>query len=232
MKKLIKKVICLFIVLALCVTGYFTALGYALYTSAVREKSIEERIDEIKESGNYTELSEIPEIYKNAVIAVEDSRFYEHNGVDVISLIRAVVTNLRNKELTQGGSTITQQFVKNLLFSHHQSFSRKAAEIFATYYIEKHYTKDEILELYMNVIYYGDGYYNIYDASVGYFDVIPINMTDYQATMLAGIPNAPSVYAPTKNLDLAQKRQDKVLERMVETEKLTEEEKTEILKER
>ena len=84
----------------------------------------------------------------------------------------------------------------------------------------------------MNVIYYGDGYYNIYDASMGYFDVAPLNMTDYQATMLAGIPNAPSVYAPTKNLALAQSRQEKVLDRMVETEVLTEEERTEILKER
>ena len=232
MKKFIRKIISLCIILALCITGYFGALGYTIYHSAVREKSIEERIDEIRESENYTKLSEVPKIYKDAVIAVEDSRFYEHNGVDFIALVRALVVNLKNNELSQGGSTISQQFVKNLLFSNEQSLSRKMAEFFATYYIEKHYTKDEILELYMNVIYYGDGYYNIYDASIGYFDVAPLNMTDYQATMLAGIPNAPSVYAPTKNLDLAQSRQEKVLDRMVETEVLTEEERTEILKER
>lgn len=232
MKKLIKRLISLIIVLALCVAGYFTALGYAMYTSVIREKSIDARIEEIKSDENYTALVDVPEIYKNAVIAVEDSRFYEHGGVDFVSLLRAVVVNVKNSELTQGGSTITQQFAKNLLFSHEQSLSRKMAEFFATYYIEKHYEKDEILELYMNVIYYGDGYYNIYDASMGYFGVMPSDMSDYQATMLAGIPNAPSVYAPTKNPELSKKRQDKVLERMVETKVLTNDEKNQILQER
>ncbi|MBQ3181439.1 MAG: transglycosylase domain-containing protein, partial [Clostridia bacterium] len=212
--------------------GYFGALGYTMYVSVTREKSIEARIEEIKASESYTVLSDVPEIYKDAVIAVEDSRFYEHGGVDFVSLIRAVVVNVKNSELSQGGSTITQQFAKNLLFSHEQSLSRKMAEFFATYYIEKHYEKDEILELYMNVIYYGDGYYNIHDASLGYFGVEPKDMSDYQATLLAGIPNAPSVYAPTKNPELAKKRQDKVLERMVETNVLTNDEKTKILQER
>lgn len=220
------------IILALCSVGYFGALGYTMYVSVTREKSIEQRIEEVKSAENYTESEHIPEIFKKAIVAVEDSRFYEHSGVDFISLVRAVVTNVKNKELSQGGSTITQQFAKNLLFSHEQSLSRKVAEFFATHYIEKNYSKDEILELYLNVIYYGDGYYNIYDASQGYFDVHPMDMSEYQATMLAGIPNAPSVYAPTKNLDLAEKRQDKVLERMVETGALTEEEKNQILKER
>ena len=232
MKKLIKRLITLCIVLALCVAGYFGALGYTMYVSVTREKSIEARIEEIKASESYTVLSDVPEIYKDAVIAVEDSRFYEHGGVDFVSLIRAVVVNVKNSELSQGGSTITQQFAKNLLFSHEQSLSRKMAEFFATYYIEKHYEKDEILELYMNVIYYGDGYYNIHDASLGYFGVEPKDMSDYQATLLAGIPNAPSVYAPTKNPELAKKRQDKVLERMVETNVLTNDEKTKILQER
>jgi len=232
MKKFIKRLIALCVILLLCVVGYFGALGYTMYTSVTREKSIDERIEEIKNSENYTALSDVPRIYKDAVIAVEDSRFYEHGGVDFISLVRAFVVNLKENELSQGGSTITQQFAKNLLFSHEQNISRKAAEIFATYYIEEHYEKDEILELYMNIIYYGDGYYNIREASLGYFGVEPKDMSDYQATLLAGIPNAPSVYAPTKNPELSQKRQDKVLERMVETDVLTEDEKTKILKER
>lgn len=232
MKKLIKRLISLILVLALCVAGYFSALGYTMYISVIREESIESRIEKIKNADNYTALSDIPDIYKDAVVAVEDSRFYEHSGVDFVSLIRAVAVNVKNSELSQGGSTITQQFAKNLLFSHEQSISRKAAEFFATYYIEKNYEKDEILELYMNIIYYGDGYYNIYDASMGYFGVAPKDMSDYQATLLAGIPNAPSVYAPTKNPELSQKRQDKVLERMVETGVLTEDEKIKILQER
>lgn len=232
MKRFLKKIIALILVLALCVTGYFSALGYTMYKSVTKEKSIYERIEEIKEKDNYTALSNVPKIYKDAVIAVEDSRFYKHGGVDFISLVRAFVVNVKESELSQGGSTITQQFAKNLLFSHEQSISRKAAEFFATYYIEKNYEKDEILELYMNIIYYGDGYYNIRDASVGYFGVTPDKMSDYQATMLAGIPNAPSVYAPTKNPELSKKRQNKVLERMVETKVLTEDEKQKILKER
>lgn len=232
MKKFVRRLISWVLVLALCITGYFGALGYTMYKSVTKEKSIDARIEEIKERDNYTELSDIPKIYKDAVIAVEDSRFYKHSGVDFISLIRAFVVNVRQSELSQGGSTITQQFAKNLLFSHEQSISRKAAEFFATYYIEKNYEKDEILELYMNIIYYGDGYYNIRDASVGYFGVTPDKMSDYQSTLLAGIPNAPSVYAPTKNPELSKKRQDKVLERMVETKVLTEDEKQKILNER
>lgn len=236
MKKIIKRIIIIVILvcflLTLCVGGYFAMLGYKVYRDGVSEKSIEDRVDEIRLRENYTPLSDIPEIYIKAVIAVEDNRFYEHSGVDFFSLIRAIFANIRNKELSQGGSTISQQFAKNLLFSHEQSISRKVGEFFATRYIEKHYSKDEILELYMNIIYYGDGYYNIYDASMGYFGVEPKDMTAYQATMLAGIPNAPSVYAPTKNLDLAQKRQDKVLSRMEETGVITETEKNKILEDR
>ena len=232
MKKLLKRFISLVVICALCVVGYFGALGYTMYRSVTKERSIADRIEDIRSMENYTRLQDVPKIYKDAVISVEDERFYEHGGVDFISVFRAILINVKNNELSQGGSTITQQFAKNLLFSHEQSISRKMAEFFATYYIEKNYTKDEILELYMNVIYYGDGYYNIHSAATGYFDVIPEDLNDYQATMLAGIPNAPSVYAPTKNIDLAQKRQDKVLERMVEEKVLTEEQKEEILKER
>lgn len=232
MKKLIGRIMIIILILCLCAVGYFAALGYTVYHTAIDEKSIDERIDEIRSRETYTKLSSVPEIYKKAVIAVEDSRFYEHSGVDVISLGRAIFVNVKNSELSQGGSTITQQLAKNLLFSHEQSMSRKVAEAYAARYLEKHYSKNEILEIYMNIIYYGDGYYSIYDASMGYFGVEPRDMTDYQATMLAGIPNAPSVYAPTKNPDLAQKRQDKVLDRMVETEVLTEDQKKTILQER
>lgn len=232
MKKLFKRLFVFVIIVLLCLFGYFSALGYTVYSSVTKEKSIDARIEDVKSQNNYTELSRVPKIYKDAVIAVEDANFYAHKGVDFGALLRAVIVNIKSKELVQGGSTITQQFAKNLLFSHEQSISRKAAEFFATYYIEKNYEKDEILELYMNVIYYGDGYYNIHDAAMGYFNVLPENMSDYQATMLAGIPNAPSVYAPSKNPDIATKRQEKVLQRMVDEEVLTEEEKNHILGDR
>lgn len=232
MKKLIKKLLGIVLLVALCVGGFYTAMGYGMYRAKVAEQSIEDRIEEVRADASYTTLAGVPEIYKEAVISVEDSRFYRHSGVDIVAVVRAIATNIREKEFVQGGSTISQQFAKNLIFSHEQSLSRKIAELFATHYIEKNYEKDEILELYMNVIYYGDGYYNIRDASEGYFGVEPQSLTPYQATMLAGVPNAPSVYAPTKNLDLAQKRQDKVLERMVETGAITQDEMNEILKDR
>ncbi len=229
MKRLIKKLIGLIVLILICIFGFYAAIGYTMYTAEIKEQSIESRIEKIRSQENYTPLSSVPDIYKKAVIAVEDSRFYRHGGVDIVALMRALVANIREKEFVQGGSTITQQFAKNLLFSHKQSISRKAAELFATYYIEKNYEKDEILELYMNVIYYGDGYYNLHDASYGYFGVLPEQMNDYQATLLAGVPNAPSIYAPTKNPELARKRQEKVLERMVETDAINEDQKNKIL---
>ncbi len=232
MKKLIKRLLGLILLAAVCVGGFYTAMGYGMYRAKVAEQSIEDRIEKVRADADYTTLSDVPEIYKDAVISVEDSRFYKHSGVDIVALVRAMVANIRQKEFVQGGSTISQQFAKNLLFSHEQSLSRKIAELFATHYIEKNYEKDEILELYINVIYYGDGYYNIREASEGYFGVEPGGLTPYQATMLAGIPNAPSVYAPTKNLDLAEKRQDKVLEQMVEAGALTQDEMNEILEDR
>ncbi len=232
MKKLIKRLLGTILLIAVCVGGFYTAMGYGMYRAKVNEQSIEDRIEKLKKDANYTPLENIPEIYKDAVISVEDSRFYKHGGVDIVALARAMTANIRQKEFVQGGSTISQQFAKNLLFSHDQNLSRKIAELFATNYIEKNYEKDEILEAYINVIYYGDGYYNIREASLGYFGVEPCDLTPYQATMLAGIPNAPSVYAPTKNPDLAKKRQDKVLERMVETGAITQDEMNTILKNR
>ncbi|MBQ3118839.1 MAG: transglycosylase domain-containing protein [Clostridia bacterium] len=232
MKKLIKRLIGLIIFASLCVGGFYTAMGYGMYRAKVAEQSIEDRIERVRADANYTQLADVPEIFIDAIISVEDSRFYKHSGVDIVALTRAMTANIRQKEFVQGGSTISQQFAKNLLFSHDQNLSRKIAELFATNYIEKNYEKDEILEAYINVIYYGDGYYNIREASMGYFGVEPNDLTPYQATMLAGIPNAPSVYAPTKNLDLAQKRQDKVLDRMVESGAITQDEMNEILKDR
>lgn len=134
-------------------------------------------------------------------------------------------------EFSQGGSTITQQLAKNLFFTNEKKIERKAAELFVVYQLEKNYAKDVILELYINTVYYGDGYYCVKDAAEGYFNKEPAEMTDYESTMLAGIPNAPSVYAPTKNNDLAQKRQEHVLNRMVKCRAITEEQKQKILAE-
>ena len=151
----------------------------------------------------------------DAVVAVEDHRFEQHLGIDLIAIGRAAWNNLTSWSLREGGSTITQQLAKNMYFTQEKSFIRKIAEMFMAFRLESSYTKDEILELYLNSIYFGDGYYCVRDASQGYFGKDPIDMTDYESTLLAGIPNAPSVYSLTANPDLAEQRQQYVIQQMV-----------------
>ena len=109
----------------------------------------------------------MPETYVQAVVAVEDHRFYEHFGLDLIAIGRALVNDIKAGRYVEGGSTITQQLAKNLYFSQEKTMNRKAAEVFLALELERNYTKDEILELYVNSIYFGDGYYNVGEASAG-----------------------------------------------------------------
>ena len=188
--------------------------GYGLYKNAVEEVSLEEKVAKIRSQENFTSIEELPETYVQAVISVEDHRFYEHGAFDPIAIGRALVNDLKAGRYVEGGSTITQQLAKNLYFSQEKTMNRKAAEVFLAFELEQKYTKDEILELYVNSIYFGDGYYSIGEASEGYFGKPASQMNDYEATLLAGVPNAPSRYAPSKNLALAEKRQQKVISRM------------------
>ena len=200
--------------------------GYGLYKNAVQEESLEETVAEIRRQDNFTSLEEMPETYVQAVVSVEDHRFYDHFGLDLIAIGRAVVNDIKAGRYVEGGSTITQQLAKNLYFSQEKTMSRKAAEVFLALEIEQKYTKDEILELYVNSIYFGDGYYSVGEASEGYFGKPASEMNDYECTLLAGVPNAPSKYAPSKNLALAEKRQQKVISRMEACGYITEEEPT------
>lgn len=229
MKKFVKRLFLLLVAVILCVGVYFTAAGYAMYKKATETVSVAEKVKQVRLDEDYVTLDEIPDLYEQAVVSVEDHRFYNHRGVDFIALTRAVLQNARSMEFSQGGSTITQQLAKNLFFTNEKKIARKVAELFIVYQLEDKYAKDVILELYINTVYYGDGYYCIKDAAEGYFGCEPADMTDYECTMLAGIPNAPSVYAPTKNSDLAQKRQEHVLNRMVKCNVISEEQKRQIL---
>lgn len=194
-----------------------------MYTEAIKETPIKDKINEIKNSENYIKIDNIDEDFKNAIIAVEDHRFYNHKGIDLISTTKAIFINIKNKELTTGGSSITQQLAKNMYFSLEKKFSRKIAEIFVVSYLEENLTKDEILELYLNTIYYGNGYYGINNASLGYFDKNANDLTLNEATILAGLPNAPSAYSLDKNKELAKKRQKQVLNAMIKYNYITEE---------
>ena len=200
--------------------------GYGLYKNAVQEESLEEKVAEIRSQENFTSLEDMPETYVQAVVSVEDHRFYDHFGLDLIAIGRAVVNDIKAGRYVEGGSTITQQLAKNLCFSQEKTMNRKAAEVFLALELEQKYTKDEILELYVNSIYFGDGYYSVGEASEGYFGKPASEMNDYECTLLAGVPNAPSKYAPSKNLALAEKRQQKVISRMEACGYITEEETT------
>ena len=231
MKKFFKRLFLLVLMIIIAVGGYFTYQGYDLYKTALDEISVEEKVKQIQEEkDNYKTIDELPKDYINAVIAVEDRRFYSHNGIDLISITRAILKDIKEMELVEGGSTITQQLAKNIYFTQRKELTRKIAEMFMAVEIEKNCTKDEIFELYVNTSYFGDGYYCVGDASEGYFDKEPIEMDLYESTLLAGIPNAPSVYAPTKNPELAKQRQAQVINKMVKYEYLSQEEADKLLK--
>ena len=231
LKKLILFTLLVLFAGAAVVGGRLIWQGYQIYKQVTVEESLSEKVAEIRANPHYTTLDELPQTYKDAVVAVEDSRFYKHGGLDLISTGRAVVINLREGELAEGGSTITQQLAKNMYFTQEKKFLRKVAELFVAFDLERDYTKDEILELYLNTIYFGSGYYCVYDAAEGYFGKEPSQMTDYESTLLAGIPNAPSVYSLTNSPELAAQRQKTVLECMVQQDYITQEQADEILAE-
>ena len=214
--KLIKRLIIIILIIAAFLAGSVYHEARQVYKQVVADAPIEEKVAQIQSIEHYTPYSQLPKTYVEAVIAAEDKRFETHKGYDLLSVGRAVWNNIKSGNLQEGGSAITQQLARNMYFEQDKKISRKLAEIFVAREIEKLYDKDEIFELYVNSIYFGSGYYNIYDASMGYFGKKPSQLSDYEATMLAGIPNAPSVYSPDVNPDLAEQRRQQVISCMVD----------------
>ena len=201
------RILLLALALAAAVAAAVALLGYGEYRRAVDETPIAERVEEVRSREGYVALDRLPRTYLRAVVAAEDHRFYRHGGVDPIAIARAAANDIRSGSLREGGSTITQQLAKALCFSDDKTFTRKAAEAFAAMELERLYGKDEILELYVNVIYFGNGCYGVGSASRAYYGCEPAALTYEQCVMLAGIPNAPSVYNPLENPGLARERQ-------------------------
>lgn len=229
--KLVKRIILLLIIAIIIVGSVFIYNGKKMYDEAVSEISLKDTVERIQNDEGFVRFDDLPKDYLNAIIAVEDHRYRNHGAIDIIAIGRAIWTNVSNWELREGGSTITQQVAKNLFFIEEDDvISRKIAEIFAAIDLERNYSKDDILTLYANTIYFGDGYYGIKEACKGYLDIEPSQMTLYDCTMMAGIPNAPSVYAPTVNPDLTRDRQKKVISDMVEYGYLSQEEADKLLK--
>mgnify|MGYP000755550601 FL=1 len=229
--KFIKKITSRLLVVIMIILGFFCVKGYNLYSDTIKQTPIEDIADNIQSQDNFTYYDELPQIYIDAVISAEDKRFEKHFGIDLFAISRAAWIDIKTFSFAEGGSTITQQIAKNLLFTQEKKLERKFAEIFAAFALEKEYSKKELFEIYVNTIYFGDGYYGIYDASQGYFGKKPSELTDYEAVMLAGLPNAPSDYSPNDNIELAEKRMSAVLDRMIKCKKITKEKAENIMNE-
>lgn len=223
-RKIIKTLLLICAVIGIASCSYLICEGYDLYKSAIEKEPITAKVEKIRSKENYTRIDDLPQTYLDAIISVEDHRYYYHPGIDILAIGRAAINDIKAGSLVEGGSGITQQLCKNLYFTQEKKFSRKIAEVFLSFQFEKLYTKDEILELYVNSIFFGNNYYSVKEATLGYFGKLPKDMNDYESTLLAGIPNAPSAYALTKNPELAHQRQKRVLEKMVKYKYLTEKE--------
>lgn len=169
-------------------------------------------------------IDQVPDHMKNAVIAIEDRRFYEHGGIDFKGIARAFFTNLKAGEIVEGGSTITQQLTKNALLSPEKTYKRKMEEFFLALEIEKEYNKDEILQMYLNQIYFGEGAWGIKRAAMKYYGKEVQDLTVSEAALLAGLIKAPSAINPYKSEEKAIQRKNVVLDRMKEYNFITEEE--------
>ena len=159
-------------------------------------------------------LEEVPQNLQDAFVAVEDNRFYDHIGVDPRGIARAIWANLRGRTVSEGGSTITQQLAKNAYLTQDRTLKRKIQEVFLALQLERQYTKPEILELYLNQIYFGQGAYGVQAAARTYFGKDVEDLTLNECAMLAGIPKSPNYYSPLNNLEAAQERKATVLDQM------------------
>ena len=180
----------------------------------------------------WTDISEIPQIIQDSFVSVEDKRFYNHVGFDPIRMGKAALSNLRSKDIIEGGSTITQQYAKNLFLTNEQTWSRKIQEFFYAARLEMQYGKDEILEGYLNTIYFGHGVYGIKSAASYFFDKEMQDLSIAQLAMLIGIPNGPSIYSPYISMENAVERQHLILQVLEHNGIITEEEKNNAMQEK
>jgi len=198
MKKIILTFISLVFIIAICFFGYYGYQGHQLYQKTITDQSLATRVQQLKAKEDYVTLKQISKTYQEAVIESEDKRFYSHGPVDYYGLARAMFTNLTTMSFKEGGSTITQQLAKNLCLSFEKNLTRKFAEVFIAMDLENDYSKDEILEMYLNITYLGEGNYGIQAASQYYYHIDAIDLDEEQSQILVKTLKKPSVYNPSK----------------------------------
>ena len=176
--------------------------------------NMEEVINPLRKDSNWIKLADIPKNMQNAIIAIEDHKFYEHEGISPESILRAVLANIKEGEVAQGGSTLTQQFVKNTFLTHEQTMQRKIEEAILSLVLENKYSKDEILEMYLNTTYFGAGATGIHQARKVYFGTHASRLNLEEAAVLAALPYAPSALNPLEHPIECKQRQMLVLNAM------------------
>ena len=179
----------------------------------------------------WVNLNDISENLIKTTIDIEDKKFYQHHGIDILRIIKATFNNLKNHQINEGASTITQQYAKNLYLDFDKTFKRKLNELWYTIQIETHYTKNEILEGYLNTINYGHGNYGIKNASLFYFNKNPSDLTLAESVILANIPKSPTKYSPINNYDLAKEKKNYTLKKLLEDKVITKKEYHEAINE-
>lgn len=172
---------------------------------------------------DYRPITDLPDHLIQAFVAVEDHRFYRHGGIDLLGLGRALFANLRRGEIAEGGSSITQQLARNVFLNLDQNLARKLAEMSIALQLERKYSKDEILEMYINQVNFGAGNWGVARAAAAYFDKSPTELTIGEGALLAGLVQSPNYYAPVNSWELAIIRQRYVLGRMAEYGYITQE---------
>ena len=220
------------ILLLICTAFYFGLYGYAKILKKIDLKKentyyiYDTNEDLVNQNDDWVKLDDVSEDLINATISIEDKNFYKHIGFDYLRILKALTINIKNGSNVQGASTISQQYSKNLFLNFDKTWERKINEAWITIQIESHYTKDEILEGYLNTINYG-GVFGIENASYYYFNKSSSELNLAEASMLAGIPKSPSNYSPLTNLENAKNRQKIILNAMANNGYITEEEKEE-----
>lgn len=184
-----------------------------------------------REKNDYVELKNISDYVKNSIVSIEDKNFYNHKGFDYLRIAKAMLVNLKSKKLKEGASTISQQYIKNLYLTFDKTWERKIQEALLTLELETHYSKNEILEGYLNTIDFGAGNYGIKEASKYYFNKEPKDLSLAEASIIVGIPKNPSYYNPVTNYENAKERQKNVLISMVKNKYISKDEMNEAINE-